>query len=190
MGWGMGSPLDMAGLELQLRQWGYYYGEPIRQRPRRVPETVMQRAREFAPGKKDRRQAKGRAGFDRRRYMAKNAGVPGILAAHFVDPVPCPRDTSSGGSSEPAAQPAPPEIQRLNREVNELEEHDLLRGLCLRAQYCADGDRAERCHWVTREFRKAKRDAAQVTEAKFKNEVQFAKVWLLARLTDPRRAVA
>jgi hypothetical protein len=186
--------LDAAGLELLLRQWGYYYGEPIRDHPRRVPSSLLHRTREFAPGKADKRQAKGRAGFDRRRIMGKAAGLVTkdgralCIPEAFVDPVPAPKKHNYGFSHERTVGPAPLECQRLNREVNELGQHSLLRELCLRAQYCIDGARTDRCDWITAELRKVSHWAEQVSESKFKNELTFAKVWLLARMTDPRRA--
>lgn len=188
-----------ADLELLLRQWGHYYGEPLRDRPRRVPATVMQRARAFAPGKADKRQAKGRSGMARALLMGAAAGLRTAngkvipLSFEFFDPVPSPKEHNSPGNSSTSVlnkpgRGAPPEAQRVNREVNELEAVDLLRGLCLRAQYCIEGDRSTRARWVTDEFRKASHYAKAITEIKFKNEVQFAKVWMQARLTDLRRS--
>jgi hypothetical protein len=178
MGWGMADDIDSL-----LKGWGLYYGERTRVRysGSREPPDVhpLARARAFAPGKKDKRQAQHRAGYDRRRYMAAALEFLHIVPGGFVDPVPCKETHSFRLVTE---QPVPPVLVRVEQAAKDLEGIDLLRALCLRARYCVEGTDADRALWATLELRKSSHYAQDISAATMRAEAAFARAWMAGKL--------
>jgi hypothetical protein len=165
-----------------LKAWGTFYRQgahPPVPRSERTRHALA--AMQVAPGRKVRRvKLAPRDGYTRRLIMGRAAGLGHAIPMAFVDPVPCKETRSSGYQPE---RPVPGEVQHVEATVKALERVDLLRGLCLRAHYCVEGDREEKALWVTDEFRKAKHDAARVTVNVLKNEAAFGRAWVEGRLS-------
>jgi hypothetical protein len=180
MGWGMAEDIDTL-----LKGWGLYYGERSRVHYTRSSEPPdvhpLARARQFAPGKKDKRIAADRAGYARRRLMAQALEFLQIVPVGFVDPVPCKETRSFRLAAE---QPVPPVLAGVEQAVKALEQVDVLRAVCVRARYCIDGTDADRALWATAEMQKLSR-SADVSAATMRAEAAFARAWLAGKLGVP-----
>lgn len=170
--------------EALLRAWGQAYGtapsvEPLRERRAPASHPIAQ-SMEFAPGKRQlvikQRTTMDRGGQARRRRMAQAACVKRlyIVAAEFVDPIPC-RETRSGGGGI-AERAVPLELQRVERAALELMRVDRLRGLCLRFNYCTVGSHEEKAAAVAEVVKEA------VKLRRFRDELDRARIWLHGRL--------
>jgi hypothetical protein len=176
--------------ETLLRAWGRIYGADRSNDAGRTPDPLqpvghpIARAMEFAPGKKSGKRCTlslERGGVERRRIMARAAGINGLLQipAAMVDPVPCRATRPSLGM---VSRPVPPEILRVERAALELIEADYLRGLCLRVNYCTRGDHEEKAVRVTDRMREVSPAFIEVKVRRFRDELEHARVWMQGRL--------
>jgi hypothetical protein len=172
-------------LEALLRSWGQAYGTapvPAHLRADRRSDDgnhPIAIAMGSASGKAatiKQRTTMDRGGQARRRCMAKASGVKGmrIVAAHFVDPVPCRETRYARGAA--AEQPVPPELQRVERAALELMRIDPLRGLCLRFNYCTLGPHEEKAIAVAEVVKQP------VKLKRFRDELDRARIWMHGRL--------
>jgi hypothetical protein len=171
--------------EALLRAWGQAYGtapsaERLPERRASASHPIAQ-SMQFAPGKRQmvikQRTTMDRGGQARRRLMARASCVKGlyIVAAEFVDPIPC-RETRSGGGGV-VSRPVPLELQRVEREALDLMRFDRLRGLCLRFNYCTVGSHEEKAAAVANVVREP------VKLRRFRDELDRARIWMHGRLT-------
>lgn len=180
MGWGMADDIDTL-----LKAWSLYYPA----QPRRAyigngePPDVhpLKRAQQFAPGKKDKRQAQHRAGYDRRRYMAAALEFLNIVPSGFVDPIPCVETRSFRLVQE---HPVPAVVARVESAVKVLEVTDVMLAVCLRARWCAEGTDADKALWATAEMRKISR-SVEVSAAAMRAEAAKARTWMAGALQVP-----
>lgn len=167
-------------VEQRLREWGAYYGQRERPEVSRSERTRhMLAGVQVATGRRAKRDTVKRSGYTRRLIMGRAAGIGHAIAMAFVDPVPCKETRSSGYQPE---RPVPMEAQAVEAAVKALEAANLLRGLCLRASYCVNGDRNAKADWVTVQFRQAKHDARAITVGTLKHETALARAWVEGRL--------
>lgn len=175
-------------LEDLLLLWGIAYGEPglAVEHGRRVSRIVYHPIAEgmtFAPGKRPKRLTKtmlNRDGRSRRTYMAQKMGLKGMVGMEFVDPVRG-KQSNSGGAAEPIWS-APPELVRIERAVQALEDMAPLRGLCMRANYCVKGDQAEKLDWITDRIRRVSRYHEPVKLKRFRDELAHARFFVTGYL--------
>ena len=170
-------------LDELLFEWGRYFGREARQTAEVHP---LERAREFAPGKRAR-SVVVRDGGDRRRTMAA-AAVAGsklsmrVVPMDYVESVPCieTRTMRTPGRD----WPVPPHLERVNRAALDLIARMPLQGLCLQARYCRRDFDAARAEWVASTLRNEHGIDMPVSVKRFRDELIKAKFWVHARLCD------
>ncbi|MFC0677509.1 hypothetical protein ACFFGH_06550 [Lysobacter korlensis] len=168
-----------------LYQWGRYHGrEGVL-----ISETAhpLERAREFAPGKRAR-SVVARDGSSRREAMAAtvNAGTRHLhlrrVPMDFIDHVPCAetRSTRTPGRE----WPVPPHLERVNRAALDLIKFSPLLGLCLQARYCQIAFDAARAQWVGKTLKDEYDTEMDVSTKRFRDELLKAKFWMHGKLSQ------
>lgn len=176
-------------LEPLLKAWGLAYAErpvnvvePVTSYERRSASHPIATAQQFAPGRKERKAmlAVQLSGVNRRRLMGRNAG----LVSEHGAPLPIPRwaadpirakETRGYGRADRTVHP---EIARIDQAVRSLEARNLVRGLCLRVNYCTAGTHAEKVEEVTARMRQAQPDWAGISVDTFRDHLLFARLFV------------
>jgi hypothetical protein len=113
---------------------------------------VLARAREFAPGTRERAAAQlvGRDGGARRKLMARELGQCGVrvVPKSYVDPVPG-KTTHKAGPRERIEDSIPPRLKAVHAAALALYRADELAGLALRQEYCAYGSHGTKAYRVS-----------------------------------------
>lgn len=161
--------------ETLLHDWGRYY----RREGKLLAETThpLERAREFAPGKRARAVV-SRDGSSRRETMAQAVG--GSVAIRrvpmgYVDAVPCSETRSMRTPGRD--WPVPAHLERVNRAVIDLIASHPLPGLCMQARFCLIALDEDRAKWV------GIRIGHDVKVKRFRDELVKGKFWVHARLS-------
>ena len=176
--------------EALLRAWGKVYGEDRTNDAGYTPDPMqatahpIARAMEFAPGKSGGRRrtlSLERGGVERRRIMARAAGIKGmqLVPAVLVDPVPC-RETRP--SLAAISRPVPVELLRVERAALDLIDIEYLRGLCLRVNYCTRGDHDAKAVIVSDRLRQVSPRHVDIKVRRFRDELEHARIWMQGRL--------
>lgn len=176
-----------------MQAWGIAYAsdhkDEVHQRRREDSHPLAQRM-QFAPGKKNRkttRLAQGRDGRDRRRIQAAAAAIKGlhIIGPEFSDPIRCKETRSVHYQPERAVAP---ELQAVEKAVKDLEQipHGFIRSLCLRENYCTQGEQKEKAKRVTEKLRALSRDAEEISVSKFRDECLYGRIWVHGRVYSPK----
>lgn len=175
--------------ETLLRAWGRIYGADRSNDAGHTPDPMapvahpIARAMEFAPGKHGKRRTLSldRGGVERRRIMARAAGIKGmvLVPAALVDPVPCRATRPTLGV---ISRPVPHEILRVERAALDLISLDFLRGVVLRVNYCTRGDHEEKALRVGDRMREVSPGFADIKVRRFRDELENARIWMQGRL--------
>jgi hypothetical protein len=173
--------------ELLMKAWGRaYWQEPAEaayERRTRIAHPIAQ-SMEFAPGKRSRqviRKIIGRDGTSRRRIMARATGIEGfdMVPTGFAEPIRC-KETPSIHYQPEALVPA--ELQRVEQAVRELEEFKLIRGLCVRMNYCLEGQHAEKALEATNRMRRISKGHKVISVDMFRDELLYGRIWIHGRV--------
>lgn len=183
-------------LETLLKAWGICYFERPRtedyQRRSRLAHPIAQ-SMQFGAKKKVTRTTEWlkRAGYDRRRIMGVAAGIP-MVAAAFVDPVPCKQSRKGKGGGHGSGRPVHPDIQRVEQAVKDLEGVNFVRALCLRMKFCTEGLDADKAAAATERLREITRDPGRkgISVDTFRDEVMFGRLWVQAIVTSAQAALS
>lgn len=139
-------------LERLLTEWGALAKYEEAKQEGASDFHVLQRARDFAPGTREKAAAKlvDRDGGERRRYMARELGKCGVRAVPkaYVDPVPG-KTTHKPGPRERIADSIPPRLKAVHSAALELYRVDQVAGLALRQEYCAYGSQGRKAAIVS-----------------------------------------
>jgi len=139
-------------LELRLIEWGALAKYEESKREGATDFHVLQRARDFAPGTREKAAAQlvGRDGGERRRHMARDLGDCGvrIVPQAYVDPV-AGKATHKATPSERAGDSIPPRLKAVHDAALALYRADTLAGLALRQEYCAYGSQGTKAYRVS-----------------------------------------
>lgn len=178
-----------------LKAWGKAYWSEATDdgygRRSRSDSHPIARSMEFAPGKRNRRatkRAQGRDGRSRRIIMAIAVGLKGfhIVPAEFSDPIRCKETRSVHYQPE---APVPPELQRIEKAVRDLEQsgvpRSFLRALSLRVNYCTGGDHREKAETVNEMMRKVNKDFPGISVDTFRDELLYGRIWVHGRVYSP-----
>lgn len=136
------------------------------------------RAREAAPGKKQTEFVPvGRDGEERRRFMAKRAGVKKlhILPTWAVDPIRCV-ETSPGGPGAAVDQGIPENLRWIDRAMMDLYRQNQVRGVCLRMEYCGFGFQSDKAAAAARAL------GCELTVRQYREELKLAREWLRGKI--------
>ena len=113
---------------------------------------VLQRARDFAPGTRERAAARlvGRDGGDRRRFMAGGLAACGvrIIPMDYVDPI-AGSPTRKAGPRSRAESAIPERLRAVHDSALALYRVDTLGGLVLRMEYCGYGSQTTKAERVS-----------------------------------------
>ena len=169
-------------LDQLLMEWGALSKYTEARRDGASDFHVLQRARDFAPGTRERaaKRIVGRDGYDRRRMMARELDVCGVhvVPMDFVDPVPCHSRGGGGGiSSSRARDSTPAHLRPVAAAALELYRVDTMRGLVLRQEYCGYGPQAEKAERVSVAI------GSRIGLRIYREALAHARGWMLARLT-------
>lgn len=176
-------------LESLLKAWGIAYAErpvnvvdPVTSYERRSASHPISTAMQFAPGRKVRKTvlAVQLSGMHRRRLMGRSAG----LETAEGKAVPVPRwaadrirakETRVYGRADRTVHP---ELARIDEAVRALETRNLVRGTCLRVNYCLAGTHAEKVEEVTARMRQAQADWPGISVDTFRDHLLYARLFL------------
>lgn len=139
-------------LECLLVEWGALSKYEAAREDGPTDFHVLQRARDFAPGTRERAAARlvGRDGADRRKLMAvglKACGVR-IVPMDFVDPI-AGTPTRKAGPASRAEHSIPERLREVHDSALDLYRVDTLGGLVLRQEYCGYGSQHTKAERVT-----------------------------------------
>lgn len=166
-------------LECLLIEWGALskYEEAREDGP--TDFHVLQRAREFAPGTRERAAARlvGRDGGERRRLMARQLRACGIrvVPMDYVDPV-AGTPTRKAAPMSRAAHSIPERLRAVHDSAIELYRVDTLGGLVLRQEYCGYGSQHAKAERVTVAM------STPIGIRVYRESLARAKGWMHARL--------
>lgn len=178
--------MDRTELERLLRKWGHVFGEkaPSEWDEDRSGYThPIARVSEHAPGGEDKRIATHRAGQARRRFMGEKAGLQSIRGGKVVT-VSAPAwavETVSGNETRSGHKPWHPdhEAEMIDLAWLSLHRFDRRQAVVLKIEYCTRGkqkEKAERSGRILNEQLKLRR---------YRLELDYARAWMLGRLTKP-----
>ena len=173
--------------ETLLKAWGLYYHEraPAERGVRSRVSHPIAMSMQFGAKKVKRatREVLGRDGRGRRAIMGGAVGIEGfgLVPMAFVDPVRCKETRSGGGSYE--GRPVPKELQNVDMAVRELEELSVVRAMCIRVQYCMEGDHATKVCLVNERMERVTRGFERIGLSRYRDELLYGRVWLHGRLT-------
>lgn len=173
--------------ETLLKAWGLYYHErpPMERGTRQRVSHPIAQSMQFAPGKRVRHATAklvGRDGRDRRSIMGAAAGIAGPVPMAYVDPVRC-KQTNSGGYGAHDSRPVPRELQQVDQAVRELETISVVRAMCIRVQYCTEGDHASKVVVVNDRMIACTRHFDRIGLSRYRDELLYARTWLHGRLS-------
>lgn len=170
-------------LDLLLREWGALSKYEAEKREGASDFHVLQRARDFAPGTRERAAARiaGRDGRARRTMMAASLSACGvrIVRQDFVDPVRGRDDSRTITPRERVADSIPPHLRAVNAAALELYRIDTVRGLVLRQEYCGYGPQSMKAERVSL----ALGDGRPMGLRVYRESLERARGWMLGRLT-------
>lgn len=169
-------------LERLLTEWGALSKYEAEKREGASDFHVLQRARDFAPGTRERaiKRIIGRGGTERRTMMARDLAACGvrIVPMSFVDPIRG-KDSRNIGPRERAGESMPDHLRRINNAALELYRCDTLRGLVLRQEYCGYGPQAIKAERVSLALAHPKPMGLRV----YREALAGARGWMLGHLT-------
>lgn len=168
-------------LELLLTEWGALAKYEESKREGATDFHALQRARDYAPGTKERAMARlvGRDGRDRRKLMARDLGACGVrvVPMDYVDPVPG-KTTHKAGPRERISDSIPPRLRALHNAALELYRVDKLAGIVLRQEYCAYGSQGAKT------YRAGEAVGRKIGLRVYRESLARAKGWMLGRLME------
>lgn len=170
-------------LERLLCEWGALSKYEAEKREGASDFHVLQRARDFAPGTRERAAARiaGRDGRSRRTMMAAGLAACGvrIVRQDFVDPVRGRDDSRTITPRERVADSIPPHLRAVNAAALELYRIDTMRGLVLRQEYCGYGPQSMKADRVSLALGDGRTMGLRV----YREALERARGWMLGRLT-------
>lgn len=171
--------MTLEELDCLLVEWGALSKYEESKREGATDFHALQRARDYAPGTKERAMAQlvGRDGRDRRKLMARDLGDCGvrIVPMDYVDPVPG-KTTHKAGPSERIGDSIPPRLRAIHDSALELYRVDILSGLVLRQEYCAYGSQG------TKTYRVGEAMGKKIGLRIYRESLARAKGWMLGRM--------
>lgn len=165
-----------------LREWGqatvnrYCYTRSDRS------VHMLEQARDMAPGTKERalRDLVSRDGTDRRRLMARAAGVPQMDIAPMwsCDPIRASNDADHPHERMEIAVDTgiPDRLMWVERAIVQLGRQYPLRGLVIRVEYTFAGSQAAKCH------RAADLYGGGLTLRQYRSELAKSLEWFAGRI--------
>ena len=123
-------------------------------------------------------QLVGRDGGDRRRMMARAAGVAGmrIVPQWSCDPV-SGKETRHMGPVASVDRGLPPDLRIIDRALMDLYRANTMRGLCLRIEYTGFGRHPDKAMEVARAMR-----IPELSVRKYRDELRMGREWLRIEL--------
>lgn len=180
--------------ETQLRAWGIVYAERALQaepvvRHHRTMSHPIAKSMEFAPGKKAKRvpQSILQGGAARRRLMGQHAGLVSAPRAGEDQgrPLPAPRwaaDPVRAKETKPHfgiySRPVPPDLARIEQAVKALETENLLRGTCIRVNYCIEGQHSDKVPEVNARMRTVSKGFAGIDMNRYRDELLYGRLFI------------
>lgn len=172
-------------LELRLVEWGALAKYEEAKSEEGTDFHVLQRARDFAPGTRERAavQLIGRDGGDRRRHMARDLKPCGVrvVPKDYVDPV-AGKTTHKAGPRERLGDSIPERLKAVHQAAMELYRVDTLAGLALRQEYCAYGSQSRKAERVSLAM------GSKIGVRVYREALAKAMGWMHARLSDRAEA--
>lgn len=166
-------------LERLLEEWGALSKYEAAREEGASDFHVLQRARDFAPGTRERAAARlvGRDGGERRRLMARELAACGVrvVPMAYVDPV-AGSPTRKAGPRSRAEDWIPARLRAVHDSALELYRVDTLGGLVLRQEYCGYGSQHAKAERVTIAM------DSPVGIRVYRESLARAKGWMHARL--------
>lgn len=167
-------------LDAQLKAWGHATVNRFAYRGWERSDHVLARQVELGAKKKQEERAiVGRAGEQRRRFMALRSGVLGLtmLPAWAVDPVRAANDAAPPTELAEVAidQGIPDELRWLDCAISQLARGNVVRGLVMREEYCTSGTQAAKASRVSEAY------GGAFSLRQYRYELQLAKEWLRGR---------
>lgn len=170
-------------LETLLKAWGVAYAErpvnvvdPVTSYERRSSSHPISTAMQFAPGRKVKKTvlAAHLAGMGRRLYMGRAADLKGPVPRWAADRIRA-KETRVYGRADRTVHP---ELARIDEAVRALETRNLVRGTCLRVNYCLAGTHAEKVEEVTARMRQAQADWPGISIDTFRDHLLYARLFV------------
>ncbi len=171
--------MTIAELEQLLEEWGALSRYEEAREEGASDFHVLQRAREFAPGTRERAAVRlvGRDGGERRRLMAKELRACGVrvVPMAYVDPAAGKQTRKAGPASRPGDS-IPERLKAVHASALELYRANTLGGLVLRQEYCGYGSQVAKSERVTLVI------GAPIGLRMYRETLARAKGWMHARL--------
>lgn len=172
-------------VELRLIEWGALAKYEEAKEDAGNDFHVLQRARDFAPGTREKAAAQlvGRDGGERRRLMARDLKGCGIrvVPKSYVDPVPG-KTTRKPGPRERIGDSIPERLKAVHHAALELYRADPVAGIVLRQEYCAYGSQGTKAYRVSEAIGK------KVGIRVYRETLARALGWMHAKLSDHAEA--
>lgn len=169
----------------QLRRWGAVKVARVAANDDgpSAGDSVLARQRDLGLStrrkQQDERALVGRAGEQRRRFMARGAGVSGLsmLPMWAVDPVPARNDASAPHERPPLpVDLMPDELHWIDRAISRLVRENLIRALILREEFTTTGTQQMKAGRVAEAY------GGALTVRQYRYELQMALEWLRGRM--------
>lgn len=135
---------------------------------------MLEQARDMAPGTKERaeRELVGRDGTDRRRLMARAAGVESLETVPMwaCDPIRSANDADPPHERSEIAVDAgiPDHLMWVERAIGRLERQFPLRAMILRTEYTVSASQAVKTHMVKEKY------GGALSKWQYRRELQLA----------------
>jgi hypothetical protein len=173
--------MTLEELDRLLVEWGALSKYEESKREGATDFHALQRARDYAPGTKEKAMARlvDRDGRDRRRLLARDLAGCGvrIVPKDYVDPVPG-KTTHKATPSERVGDSIPPRLRAVHDSALELYRVDKIAGLVLRQEYCAYGSQGAKTYRVGEAMGK------KIGLRIYRESLARAKGWMLGRMQD------